>query len=111
MFSDLYLITTNPRLTWSEVFTPPVVKLIVCSILFHTVVYTLFFNLASFVFVGAPLSWSINRRMIGSLLIIMAAGFVARFFHVKEVYGAYQNNLEKTRNHLDQLYIGWIFLS
>jgi len=41
----------------------------------------------------------------------MFFGFFARFLHVKEIYRAYDSNLEKTRNHLDRLYIGWIFIS
>jgi hypothetical protein len=41
----------------------------------------------------------------------MFFGFFARFFHVKEVYRAYHKNMEKTRTHLDKLYIGWIFIS
>jgi hypothetical protein len=41
----------------------------------------------------------------------MFTGFFARFLHVKEVYKSYGYDLEKTRNHLDKLYIGWIFIS
>jgi hypothetical protein len=41
----------------------------------------------------------------------MFFGFFARFLHVKEVYRAYGNDMEKTREHVDKLYIGWIFIS
>jgi hypothetical protein len=49
--------------------------------------------------------------LAGSLFVIMAFGFLARFFHVKDIYKAYDNDLEKTRSHLDKLYIGWVFIS
>jgi hypothetical protein len=41
----------------------------------------------------------------------MIFGFIARFFHVKDIYKAYDNDLDKTRNHLDHRFISWIFIS
>jgi hypothetical protein len=41
----------------------------------------------------------------------MVFGFVARFLHVKDIYKAYNNDLDKTRSHLDKLFISWIFIS
>jgi hypothetical protein len=111
MFTELYLQTTDPKLPFSALFTPKMLFNIIVSVIFHTIVYTLFFNLASYIFFSKPLSKTINMRLIVALVIIMFFGFYARFLHVKEVYKAYHYNLEKTRNHLNQLYIGWIFIS
>lgn len=111
MFTELYLQTTNPKLPFSALFTPKMLFNITVSVIFHTIVYTAFCNLVSYVFFGRTLSKIINMRLIVVLLIIMFFGFFARFLHVKEVYKAYHYNLEQTRNHLDLLYIGWIFIS
>lgn len=111
MFTELYLQTTDPRLPFSALFRPSIFTKIIISVLFHTIVYTSFTNLVSYIFFGRFLSKTINIRLIIALLIIMFFGFFARFLHVKEIYKAYHYNLEKTRNHLDRLYIGWIFIS
>jgi len=111
MLTELYLQTTNPRLPFSSLFSMKTFTGIIVSVILHTIIYAFFFNLASFIFLGKLLSKSINIRLIISLLIIMFFGFFARFFHVKEIYKAYNYDMEKTRKHLDKLYIGWIFLS
>ena len=111
MFTDLYLQTTDPRLRFSQLFMPPIIINIILSVLFHTAVYASFVNLASYIFFGKILSREINIRLLVSLLLIMFFGFFGRFIHVKEIYKSYNYNLEKTRRHLDQLYIGWIFIS
>jgi hypothetical protein len=111
MFTDLFLITTNPKLKLSELFGAKLIVQILFSAIFHTVVYALFVNLVTYIFFGKMLSNAINFRLAGSLFIIMAFGFLARFFHVKNIYKAYNYDLEKTRNHLDKLYIGWVFIS
>jgi hypothetical protein len=111
MFTDLYLETTNPQLSFTDLLSPKILLKIVGSVLFHTVIYASFFHLASYIFLGKWLSSAVNTRMVTALLLIMFFGFFGRFFHVKEVYHAYNNNMEKTRNHLDRLYIGWIFIS
>ena len=111
MFTELYLLTTDPKLPFSEFIKPPILTNILISIVFHTIVYSSFVNLLSFIFTGKILSMPINYRLLLSLLFIMVFGFVARFLHVKEIYKAYNNDLDKTRNHLDKLFISWIFIS
>lgn len=111
MFTELYLKTTDPRLPFSHLLDWPILTQILISIVFHTIVYSSFVNLFSFIFVGKILSTSINSRLLLSISMIMFFGFIARFMHVKEIYKAYQNDLDKTRNHLDKLYITWIFIS
>lgn len=111
MFTDLYLQTTDPKLPFSALFRMDIFKNIILSVIFHTILYAGFFNLASYIFLGKVLEKDINIRLVISLLIIMFFGFFARFAHVKEVYKAYNYDLAKTREHLDKLYIGWIFIS
>lgn len=111
MFSSLYLKTTNPDLHWRELLQPPLLFPILGSAIFHTVIYTFFVNLVSYIFFNRVLSNTINVRLIVSLLIIMYVGFFARWIHVKDVYNSYNRNIEKTRNHLDKQYITWIFIS
>jgi hypothetical protein len=111
MFTKLYLQTTNPNLHLSQLFTFNMIKNISISVVFHTIVYTSFCNLVSYIFFGKLLSKTINTRLIITLLIIMYLGFFARFYHVKDIYKTYDYNLEKTRNHLDKLYISWLFIS
>jgi len=111
MFTELYLQTTNPKLTFDECFTIKTLPHILISTIFHTMIYVSFSNLFSYIFFGTLLSKIINLRLFLILILIMFFGFFARFLHVKEVYRAYDSNLEKTRNHLDRLYIGWIFIS
>lgn len=110
MLTKLYLDTTNPKSTFTELFSNNMYPLLV-SIIFHTILYVLFVNMTYFIFFGRLLSMKINNRLIIALLIIMALGYVGRFYHVKEIYGAYNNDITKTRNHLDKLYISWIFLA
>jgi len=111
MFTELYLQTTNPKLTFDEFFSIKTFSNICISAIFHTIIYVSFSNLFSYIFFGTLLSKIINIRLCIILIIIMFFGFFARFLHVKEVYQAYDSNIEKTRNHLDRLYIGWIFIS
>lgn len=111
MFTTLYLQTTNPKLLFRDLFTTNIFTNIILSVFFHTVIYLGFFNLASYIFFGKILPNICNYRLTVSLLLIMFFGFFARFLHVKEIYRAYGNNMEKTREHVDKLYIGWIFIS
>lgn len=111
MFTNLYLQTTNPKLTFSELISPNILPYILFSAIFHAILYSVFLNLVNYIFFGNPLSSLINTRLVGSLVVIMSFGFLARFFHVKDIFRAYHNNMEKTRNHLDKLYITWIFIS
>ena len=110
MFTKLYLDTTNPTLPVSELFGPKILGPMVFSILFHTIIYALFFNLASWIFFDKILSNKINRKLIVSLIVIMFFGFIGRLIHVKEIYSAY-GNMEKTREYIDKHYISWVFIS
>lgn len=110
MFTKLYLDTTNPNLTLSEMLSQNSYPILV-SVLFHTIVYVLFVNLTYSVFFGRLLSMKINSRLIFSLLIIMIFGYIARFYHVKDIYKAYNKDMSKVRTHLDQLFISWIFIA
>jgi hypothetical protein len=111
MFTELYLETTNPKLSFYQLFDINIFSKIIFSVIFHTVIYTSFLNLGSYIFFGKILSNDVNIRLISALLLIMFFGFFGRFIHVKDIYKAYGYDLEKTRNHLDRLYIGWIFIS
>jgi len=112
MFTDVYLMTTDPRTSFQDVFCREEnLRQIFASIVFHTTLYCAFFNLAYYIFYEKVWSVLVNMRMIVALLVIMWFGFIGRFYHVKEVYAAYHGNGEKTREHLDKLYIGWIFIS
>ena len=110
MFTKLYLSTTDPKLILSEMISENSVPLLV-SILFHTIVYMLFFNVFYYTFFGKLLSMKINNRLFIILILIMTFGYIGRFYHVKEVYQAYNKDMVKTRNHLDKLYITWIFIA
>ena len=107
MFTDIYLKTTDPNLPFTDVIS----RGMIFSVIFHTVMYTVFVNVVSYIFLGKILSNAVNMRLVASLVFIMFFGFFARFLHVKEIYKAYGYNLEKTRNHTDKLYIDWIFIS
>ena len=111
MFTDLYLKTTDPKLTWTDFFSREIMTGIILSTIFHTILYASAFNLASYIFYGKILTNAVNMRLLISLLLIMFFGFLGRFLHVKEVYKAYGGNMRLTREHLDKLYIGWIFIS
>jgi hypothetical protein len=109
MFTELYLQTTDPTVSLNDVLKRNI-GMIIFSVLFHTILYTIALNLGSFIFTGKILSQTINTRLIASFLIIMFFGYIGRYYHVKDIYNAYSKNMEKTRNHLDKLYITWIFI-
>jgi len=111
MFTKLYLDTTNPNLKVTQLFQPSILFPMIISIVFHTIVYILFCNMVSYIFYNKILSNQINKRLAICLIPIMIFGFIARFIHVKDVYKAYNGDMLKTRNHLDKLYISWIFIS
>lgn len=111
MFAKLYLDSTNPELTLSELYEPKIFYPMIISIIFHTIVYVSFCNMISWIFVNKTLSNEINQKLIYCLLLIMIFGFIGRLYNVKDIYKAYGGNMEKTRNHLDKNYITWIFLS
>jgi len=111
MFTKLYLDTTNPKLKFSELLQQPIFMSIIVSVVFHTILYILFFNMTHFIFFKKILSNGTNKLLLLFLIPIMFFGFFARFFHVKEIYRAYNGDITKTRQHLDNLYISWIFIS
>ena len=110
MFTKLYLDTTNPKLTISEFLGPKILGPMIISIIVHTIIYILFFNMISWIFFGSMLSNKINTRLLVCLVPIMIFGFIGRFIHAKEVYQAY-GNMEKSREYIDKHYISWVFLS
>jgi hypothetical protein len=111
MLTQLFLDTTDPNLRFIELFSPNIFVPLLFSVVFHTLIYTFGLNLTYYIFSNKILSNQINTKLITSLLIIMFLGFFARFFHVKDIYNAYNQDIEKTRNHLNQLFISWIFIS
>jgi len=111
MLTELYLKTTNPKTKFSELLKPHILFSIIISVVFHTIIYISFVNIVSYIFLGKLLEKIVNIRLLIFLLFTMFFGFFARFFHVKEIYKAYNYNMEKTRKHLDKLYITWIFIS
>jgi len=111
MFTKLYLDTTNPNLTFSHLFEATTLGPMIVSILVHTIVYTAFCNIVSWVFFGKLLSNPINLRLVSCLIPIMFFGFIGRFIHVKDIYKGYNGNMEKTREYTDKHYISWIFIS
>jgi len=110
MFTKLYLSTTNPKISLSEMISQNAVPLLV-SIVIHTILYMLFINLVSYIFFDKLLSMKINNRLFVILILIMTFGYIARFYHVKDIYEAYNKDMVKTRTHLDNLYITWIFIA
>jgi len=111
MFTKLYLDTTNPKLQFSQLLQKPIFISIIVSVVFHTILYILFLNMTHFIFFRKILSIVTNKLLLLFLISIMFFGFFARFFHVKEIYRAYNGDITKTRQHLDNLYISWIFIS
>jgi hypothetical protein len=83
---------------------------IALSVIFHTLLYAVFLNLGSFIFQGKILSSVINIRLLGVLLLIMSLGYIGRMYHVREIYHAYGENLEKAKKHIDKFFISWVFL-
>ena len=111
MFTKLFLDTTNPKLQFSQLLQQPIFMSIIISVVFHTVIYVLFLNMAHFIFFRKILSNGTNKLLLMALISIMFFGFFARFYHVKDIYNAYNGDMVKTRNHLDKLYISWLFIS
>ena len=104
MFTDLYVETTNPKLTLSEFLSVRLLNKMATSVLFHTILYVVALNMVSYVF-GGTLSLDVNIRLSIFLVVVMSFGFVARFYRVKEIY-KYEG-----KDHVDRAYITWFFLS
>jgi hypothetical protein len=110
MFTNLYLTTTDPTLSFTKMISENKCPLLM-SVLFHAIVYVLSANVTNYIFFGGVLSNQINHRLLIVLILILSLGYVARFYHVKEIYRAYGGDMVKTRNHLDNLYISWTFIA
>jgi len=109
MFTQLYLSTTNPELSLSDLIVQHSGHIFI-SVVFHTIIYIVFVNAVFFIFTGSLLSDKINQRLWIFLITVMLFGYLARFYHVKEIYHTYQDK-KLTRKHVDLLYIGWIFIA
>ena len=109
MFTKLYLKTTDPRICMYKTLRENI-SMILISVIFHTLVYSSILNLASFIFLGKLLSTEINFRLITILFMIMLIGYIARIRHVKDIYHAYGENIDKARNHIDRFFISWVFI-
>lgn len=110
MSTKLFLETTNPKLTWNDVVKKNLIFSIFLSIILNTTVYTIIFNLASYIFLGKILSSKINIRLIFVSIIIMTLGYIGRNMHAKEVYRTFHGDEKKTKEFLSQHYNSWIFL-
>ena len=104
MFTDLYVETTNPKLTLSEFLSVRLLTKMALSVLFHTILYVVALNMVSYVF-GGTLSLDVNIRLSILLVLVMSFGFVARFYRVKELYHY------GGKEYVDKAYITWYFLS
>lgn len=104
MFTDLYVETTNPKLTLSEFLSVRLLTKMALSVLFHTILYLVALNMVSYVF-GGTLSLDVNIRLSIFLVLVMSFGFVARFYRVKELYHY------GGKEYVDKAYITWYFLS
>jgi hypothetical protein len=111
MFTETYLLTTDPKKSLPDFFRGKLFFMILGSVVFHTIVYILFFNLVHYIFMGKLLSSFVNTRLFYAALIIMSLGYIARYYHVKDIYHSYNKNMTLTRNHCDKLFISWLFIS
>ena len=109
MFTNLYILTTDPNFQFKNVMYPKIMYLFLLSIAFHTFIYAIFINLISYVFYNKFLSHSINLRLILVLLLIMIFGYIGRILHVKEIYKSFNYNQDKTTDYINQHYNSWIF--
>jgi len=110
MFTELYLRSTDPEISLNQLLKENIWAIMI-SVIFHTIVYLGFANLVSFVFLNRGLSYKINIRLTAVLLLIMFFGYIGRYYHVRDIYGAYNSDRGLTREHVDKLYIGWIFIA
>lgn len=110
MFTRLFLETTDPKLSWKKFFELNIFSMVIISVVFHTILYTLFCNVVSYIFYGKLLNKNINIRLIVSLLLIMFFGYIGRLWHVKESYSDFNNDYEKTKIYLQTHYNSWVFI-
>jgi len=111
MFTQLYLDTTNPNLTYSQLLGSGLLIKIIAMVILYTIIYSGVVNLAFYIFTGRVLTAKINRRLTLSLILIMFFGYIGRLFVTKDVYAAYNKDPIKTRQHIDKGFISWIFIA
>jgi len=82
-------------------------RLLVLSILFHTIVYSSFLNMVSFIFFGKILSTIVTIQLIIALLMILSFWYFDRYYHVKNIYTAYG---QYGKSEIDKFFISWFFV-
>jgi len=110
MFTTLFLETTDPNLSWKKLFGLNIFSMIIVSVVFHTILYTSFCNIVSYIFYEKMLSKNINIRLIITLLLIMFFGYIGRLLHVKEAYKDFNNDYNKTQTYVQAHYNSWVFI-
>ena len=119
-WTSIYLVTTDPALSWSAFFSSALQWNILFTISFHMIVYTAFVNWISWVFRGHVLDSYKNLKLGTSLLVIMYLGYIGRLLHVKQIDRAFlranptmplAKRQAVVRQFIDQHYNSWIFLA
>ena len=111
MFAEIYLHTTNPELSFSEIFRGKWILLILMSILCHAIVYLAFINCVHYIFLNKVLDNNKNINIFCILFAVMVAGYVGRVLNVQNIYRAYNKDAKKTREHCDKVYLTPIFIA
>jgi len=111
MLTQLYLRTTDPHLQFHELFYPQILFPLIASVVIHTIIYTSFVNMVSYIFTGRVLPSKSNQRLLTFLVPFMLVGFIGRFIYVKDIYRGYNGDEANTRAHIDKYFIQWVFLS
>jgi len=89
---------------------PDILFLIIISVLIHTIIYILFINLIYFCLTYKSLTYDINKGFMYVLILIMMFGYIGRVVHVKHIYKAFNNDVEKASSFVNQHYNSWIFI-
>ncbi|NDE16893.1 hypothetical protein EBZ80_18370 [bacterium] len=110
LFTRLYLLTTDPTLSWHAFFHSPIQGGIVVSVLVHALLYTIVLNVASYVARGRGCDGAVSRRCFFVLFFVLYLGYIARFAHARAILRALDGNHKAARGFIDQHYNSWIFL-
>lgn len=111
MFTDLYLYTTNPNLDINKLLSFNIQSKILFAIIFHIIIYISFFNIIAYIFTNKLLNMQINNRLIIVLFVIMFIGYIGRFLHIKDIYRAFNYDINKTNNFVNTHYNTWLFIA
>ena len=111
LFTRLYLLTTDPTLSWHAFFHSPIQGAVVISVFLHALLYMIALNVACYVARGRACDGAVSRRAFFVLLIVLYLGYVARFAHARAILRAKHNNHKAARAFIDQHYNSWIFLA